>query len=288
MAKEQATKKFGRGLVIDDDAVTAGLPRTSSLFGGGALKAPPSAMELTNSLPPIRNQGESSACVGFAFQFAIDTRLSYLQKLQEPHSPLGLYSYGRMAALHDMGPKTKLVDEGSQPSLVVAAAMRWGLTTEASWPFKIEEINSVPPVDVLQNASAFVPSGLYRVGGQGVTRLRAVKHALANHYPVPFGTVVDSAFEDYTAKHPAKSKKQGIAYVSQASRTGPQDLHMLCIVGYEEADDAPDGVRFLIANSWGTDWGWRGFAWAGPDFITDDRARWFYTVTLESREAVGV
>jgi C1A family cysteine protease len=96
-----------------------------------------------------------------------------------------------------------------------------------------------------------------------------MRHALANKNPFVFGFMVYESFEsptvDETGKIPMPS-------TTEKALGG----HAMCAVGYNDTDK-----RFLIRNSWGTDWGMNGYGTIPYDYLTNrNLSDDFWTVIL--------
>ena len=90
------------------------------------------------------------------------------------------------------------------------------------------------------------------------------KEALSLHYPIITGIYVESSFD--------KVKAANSLYSSQS---GAQDGHAVTMIGY---DDNRDGGSFQFVNSYGSDWGNKGFFWMTYEdyFENADRAYILY------------
>jgi hypothetical protein len=101
---------------------------------------------------------------------------------------------------------------------------------------------------------------------EGASRALEVCNALAQGFPVVFGTVVDAAFQaglwDGAVKPAAGD---------------PVGSHMMTVLGYWRPRG---GLQWRILNSWGEGWGDKGLFWAEEDYLTDPRAGDFYLVQV--------
>lgn len=180
----------------------------------------------------------------------------------KPHSPLGIYGFARLVSA---SPSDSLDDDGCMPSDAVSGMQSWGVPLESVWPFDPAKVNAKPPLDVVEQASAFKVTGLLRIDGGGDVRIQAIKQAISLGYPIIFGTQVDEAFE----AHPGK----GVVQPCELSQS--LGGHMLTVLAY-------DGEVFRGANSWGTEWGDSGFFDMGHDFLLTNAGD-FYAINIEQR-----
>lgn len=230
--------------------------KARALFGARRGLANES-MELEGCVPGILSQGMASACVGYAIGTAIDARLRKLGRWDAPiTSKRGIYDVGRV--LDRVSPDDLLPDEGCQPRFAMRGIREWGVATEDRWPSPaLETITESPPLDVLMQASSAKLDAWWRIDSTARERVEDICQALAAGYPVVFGTDVDQAFMDYSGKRP----------VGPHNPKDTQGGHMLLFVGYTTTN----GARVLRGvNSWGIDWGDKGFFWASEAFVMDE------------------
>ena len=201
--------------------------------------------------PDPLDQGASSACVGFAFEMGINTRLrAQGVEDQQRLSPWAIYTAARQKA---NGPFIELTDTGCMPGL---AALAISDTT----------LSPLVPYDVWTDARARIPLDVYEKGvGHKVDFYRAesvedIRAALARNYPVVFGMDVDRSYEDYTGG------------VWTGMQTGSLGGHMQCLVGY-------DRNIFKVANSWGKTWGMEGLSWIDESYLAGPHCYDFYAIT---------
>jgi C1A family cysteine protease len=94
-----------------------------------------------------------------------------------------------------------------------------------------------------------------------------MRACLADGFPFVFGFTVYESFESDTV---AKSGVLNLPKAKESAIGG----HAVCAVGYDDA-----ARRFIVRNSWGTDWGKRGYftmpyAYLADRNLSDD----FWTV----------
>lgn len=104
-----------------------------------------------------------------------------------------------------------------------------------------------------------VVSGLYLLGTpNNVDEIRGILAGANGRRPMPV-VITTSCFEgceNETFKFPGMKKKADGNWVSVESRTG---VHGLLIVGYKDDSRVPGGGYFLIRNSYGEEWGNKGY-----------------------------
>jgi C1A family cysteine protease len=256
-----ATSRFGRG--YKEDAPDVRDFPADALFG--AAVRVPKEFSLEQYIGKIRNQEQTSSCVGHGIWAAIQIREKILGLTSGECSPLGLYALAR--TLGKLTKAEKLKDDGSYPRLAMKAIKEWGVPLESKWPFDPTLVNEELPWDVLQQASGTKVSAWYRVDGIGQGRVNSLMQAISKGYPVCFGTEVDAVYEDWNGK--------GVIGPRQGRSFGG---HFTTLVGYRTERDGR--VSFQFQQSWGAGWGAGGLGWLCEERITMLESRDFYVMVL--------
>lgn len=194
----------------------------------------------------VRDQYESSACVGFTIAGAAHARLKYLGYHPELFSPLVPYNGARQ--MEGIYKGKSLPDDGSHPFLAFSFVRKHGLAHESVLPWEwltyYDRVQEELDVDVFQKASQFRISNFSRIDEDGEDRVDVVMRALASGHVVPLGMQVGREFNKY---------RKGLGPVG--IEVGPGlGGHMTFLVDYEE-----NGEVFIGCNSWGRDYGDEGF-----------------------------
>jgi hypothetical protein len=244
--------RFGKGYHPDTHDKSKDIP-ARALFG--AIMRLPAEYSLEQFIAQIWDQGQTSACVGWAFAQAVMLRAAAAGTPIGLPSPVAWYTGARATerSLAGLTPEqSPLQDNGSSPSIAVSAAQLMGIPSNVAWPFDPATINDEPDLEQLEIASAFKLVGAYRIDSSGSQRIQDVKQAISSGYPVAIGTSVDQAFEDYN----------GTGLIQAPDPANILGGHMMHLVGYRS-----DG-SFRGVNQWGTSWGDSGLYWAAPGFVT--------------------
>ena len=226
-------------------------------------------------LAAAMDQSISSACVGFALAAAIMIRLRMQGTFVTDVSGFAIYAWARM--MSKLSKDDPILDTGCYPRVAMQSLRVHGAPPEAAWPFDVGMVNEELPWDVQQVSSAGRVVRWFRLDSGGPGRIREIMHALVQGYPVVFGTFVDAVFMAH-----------GIAYdlddapiVRRMNTSDPQGGgHMMCIVAYRTNRDGQ--VEFLILNSWGLRWGYRGMIWMHQDVLLDPASSDFHVMQVTS------
>lgn len=170
-------------------------------------------------------------------------------------SRLALYYMAREM----MDPPETDKDEGTYISLAAEALKRFGVCTEAEWPFNESKLYVPPTWMAMRTAYVHKISTWCKIYSQGQDRVEDVILSLAVGNPVVYGTIVDDRWMGYSGKQP-------LGPVSGTTRGS----HATLLVGW----DPGKGV-FLGENSWGPFWGQDGFYEVLPEVIASDDSKDF-------------
>lgn len=215
-------------------------PRDRAASFVGASELPLSAT-VADFACNILDQRGYSACVGFATSQAIYIAqgVAGISSRILPN-PAVVYAdarrlkYGRDHVLCDA------VDLGCQPRLAWQS-LRDGVVSVAQLPLDIARCDEEIPWDARRFAVDRTWLQFSRIDADGWARIDAMRRALAAGHPVCFSTACDDAFKRYGGE-------------TAWRRTGPPiGRHYMTATGYMQ-----DGI--VAVNSWGADWGLRGFA----------------------------
>ena len=199
----------------------------------GAAASTSDAIDWSQFVDHVRDQGQTESCVGQAFARAVHLRAAIAGSPIAFPSALAIYAFARDIPLQD---------QGCYPRMAAAGLTQMGVVSESRWPFDANQVNDEPPLDVAQHGAdtSVAIDGYYRIDSSGAQRSADVRQALAAGYPVPFAQEIGDDFENYAG---------GVLDVHGGPILGG---HMTCLVGF-----TPD---YLIAiNSWGPTWGESGF-----------------------------
>jgi hypothetical protein len=263
--------RFGKGWKKDNYDSCKPHGPTRALLGARRYALAPEAQLLEPLMQGVWNQQYTSSCVGHADAMAVFLRCAAMGAPIAKPSPTAIYDGALAVAREREGnPEEVLVDEGCQPSDAVEAMARFGIPNDSDWPpggFDpariVEESDEL--IAELEKAHKFLLTGWYNVDSEGSTRIDDIKQALSEKYPVVFGRVVTSAFENYMGGDPVTNDSSPAA-----------GGHMMCIIGYRA-----DGC-FRVVNSWGSGWGDNGLYWCTPDFLLDESAHDFSAISVSA------
>lgn len=221
-----------------EDAVEAGVVADAE---------PRPAADLRRADWPIRNQGATGACVGFAAAGVLHwhyRRAGLLGGGEQP-SPRFIWMANKETDLLTSYPTTFIESAGTQTRFALRVARRYGCVLESTLPMSGK-------LSTLSVAAFYAQAARYRIGSyHNLGRdLRRWRQWISNQGPLLVRVAVDRTWDRATA-----TAGDLDAHLADTVRGG----HAACLVGYTAS-------RFIVRNSWGTTWGDGGFAYAADDY----------------------
>jgi C1A family cysteine protease len=218
----------------------------------------PTKVDLRSKFPAVYDQGQLGSCtanaIGAAFEFE-----QLNQGGLKDFMPSRLFIYYNERAIEG----TTDTDSGAQIRDGIKAVAKLGVCTETAWPYDITKFTEKPSTDAYGEALKHQVLVYRRVMGN----LHQMQGCLASGYPFVFGFSVYESFES-----------------PEVARTGVVPLpprgeqliggHAVVAVGYDDSSQ-----RFIVRNSWGPDWGDKGYCTMPYGYLTDPQlARDFWAV----------
>jgi C1A family cysteine protease len=198
----------------------------------------PAKVDLRDQCPDVYDQGQLGSCTANAIGAALE--FDQMKQKEEAFVPSRLFIYYNERAIEG----TVDSDSGAQIRDGVKSVNKQGAAPEEpDWPYDIDKFREKPPKQAYDDAKEHQAIRYQRL----TQTLGQLKGCLASGFPFLFGFVVYESFES-----------QEVAQTGEAPlpRAGEKQLggHAVLAVGYEE-----DQQRFIVRNSWGPDWGMKGF-----------------------------
>jgi C1A family cysteine protease len=144
----------------------------------------------------------------------------------------------------------------------IKSLAKQGVCSEKQWPYRIADFKKKPKPPCYAAAKKHRITSYHRI--DGVDEMRT---CLADGFPFVFGFTVYESFESNAV---AQSGTLNMPKPREAVKGG----HAVMAVGYNGAQK-----RFMIRNSWGTDWGKKGYFTMPYDYLADrDLSDDFWTI----------
>jgi hypothetical protein len=208
----------------------------------------PTKVDLRSNFGTILDQGPLGSCVANTVAYQLRYLLSISNQRNMDMSRLYLYYYGRLNAGYSTQQDTGLsIRQGIQgiPS--------YGVAAETLWPYLISRYTVAPPSTVT-NIGILNKKLTYLAVNQTMDEF---KKCLKDGFAISFGILLKESFMS------AQVAQTGIVPIplTNEPRVGG---HAMTLVGYDDSKSA-----FLVANSWGSNWGQAGYCYIPYQIILD-------------------
>jgi C1A family cysteine protease len=207
----------------------------------------PASVDLRPSCPPVYDQGQLGSCTANAIAGAIQFDRMKEQKLNFVPSRLFIYYNERVIE------GTVNTDSGAMIRDGIKSVADLGDAPETDWPYDITKFTEKPSQNAYTDAKKYKVVQYQRV----VRNLTQMKGCLASGYPFVFGFSVYESFES-----------PDVAKTGQVNMPGSNEQevggHAVVAVGYDDSQQ-----RFIVRNSWGTDWGMAGYFTMPYTYLTE-------------------
>jgi C1A family cysteine protease len=224
-----------------------------------APQALPVSVDLTPSCPPVYNQLTLGSCTANALAAAVE--FDMIKQGLQTVTPSRLFIYYNERVIE----RTTSQDAGAELRDGIKTLNSLGVCPETLWPYDIQQFDVRPDDAAYKAATAFTAIAYKAVDN---TNIINIKSALAQNFPVVCGiTVYDSFESDY------------VSLTGIVNLPSPHECtiggHAVMCVGYDDHSQ-----RFIMRNSWGLDWGMKGYFTLPYAYLTNsDLADDFWTIT---------
>jgi len=224
------------------------------------VKALPPKVDLRAQCPIVYDQGQLGSCTANAIGAAL--QFNQMKQGEKSFIPSRLFIYYNERVMENSVSE----DAGAMIRDGIKSVAQLGAPAEVpDWPYDIKRFRDKP------SATAYTQEKKYQaVLYQRVTQtLDQLKGCLASGFPFVFGISVYESFESAAV---AKTGTVPMPKPTEKNLGG----HAILAVGYDDKSK-----RFIIRNSWGTDWGVNGyFTLPYAYLLNSDLSDDFWTIKL--------
>lgn len=220
---------------------------------------------------PIEDQGNLGSCTAQAVIGLVE----YLQKRTKNE-----YLDGSRRFLYKVTRKLYGLqgDTGAYIRGTIKALKLFGVCPESYWPYETDRFDDEPPAFCYVFAQNYQAIHYFRIDTSGPEKLLLdLKNALAKGLPSCFGFTVYSSIQQREVQETGN-----IPFPQSGDKV--IGGHAVMAVGYDEKNKT-----LLIRNSWGQDWGDKGYGTLPYAYIQRGLARDFWIITsLEYVSLLGL
>jgi C1A family cysteine protease len=221
------------------------------------------SVDLRHLCPPVYDQGQTNSCTANAIAAAYQID-EIKEKESSPFTPSRLFIYYNERVIE--GDPTKdegaFIQHGIQSINTVGVCPEVlvpGTTKDECWPFVENQVLTKPHPGCFTFAETHKSISYHRVA-QTIGQL---KQTLINGFPVVFGFQVYPEFES-----------DACAETGLLKMPGPGEkcvgCHAVLMVGYDDNKKVGQHTgAFTVRNSWGEDWGDKGYFYMAYEYVTD-------------------
>ena len=211
------------------------------------MKKLPAVVDLRAKCPPVYNQGQLGSCTANALSGAFE--FSRKKEKLKDFMPSRLFLYYNERVLN----KTVNSDSGAFIRDGIKTLNVNGICPETEWPYVPAKFADKPPKKCYDDALKSTIKSYQRLTN---TNLPQLQSCLSEGYPFVFGFTVYQSFES-----------PEVASSGMLAMPNPKEKvvggHAVMAVGYDDSKQC-----FLIRNSWGADWGLKGYFYMPYGYIT--------------------
>ncbi|PJZ84514.1 C1 family peptidase [Leptospira harrisiae] len=217
----------------------------------------PKAIDLSSQMPPVGNQGRQNSCVAWATGYAIKSYLLKNKGQAPEYDPP--FAGGKGKFVFSPAFIYNQQNGGEDKGLYYYKTMEFlksnGAAPWSSMPYSDKDYLTQPSQSSKKEALKYKIKSFSRLNYKNPDE---IKRVLAGKNVVMVGMIIDDAFY----------KLKGSTIYDE---NGGQSYggHAMTIVGYDDQKKSKSGKKgaFKLQNSWGTNWGDKGFGWVSYSML---------------------
>ncbi len=245
---------------------------------GDVKKKLPAKISLVDGCSPIEHQGLLKSCSAHAAVGLVEYLMRKADGKHTDASRLFVYKTSRnLLQWTD--------DNGAYLRTTIASLVLFGVPPEKYWPYDEAKVNEEPTAFCYSFAQNYKTLVYYRLDATGVSQkalLTKIKLHLAAGLPSVFG------FTTFSSMASDQNKEGNIPFPDPHEES--DEGHAVMAVGYDDNRVIVNPFNkkikttgaLLIRNSYGTEWGDKGYGWLPYEYVLKELAMDWWCILKES------
>lgn len=227
------------------------------------------SIDLRGNFSKIKHQGNQGSCLAFTLTSVFEYMMRFCKQEDCDLSEAFLYYNAR--SLDEYGSVDE--DQGSRFVPALESLRTFGIALEKHCPYNDQVFNSKPSEEAYQDAATRKLLKALNVE----RNVNAIKSALSDGYPVAGSFNLFKSFFEAGAYIPMPSEQEMKEFEQQGEEEqNRHSRHAMVIVGYSDKLQ-----RFLVRNSWGEEWGDKGYCYIPYSYIANENLFNFACIITE-------
>lgn len=233
----------------------------------------PESIDLRSGFRPVQNQGSQGSCLAHAltaiYEYAIKLNTGKELDLSEA------FLYYNAREMDNTGDVSTTTDIGSRVRPAIESLGKYGLAQEEFCRYNEDDYTTKPSEEAYEDASKrrLLKALNVDMSTQGI------KAALAEGYPVAVSLALCESF--LKASNDGYVPMPTAEEIERRFTTSPEEQerhssHAMVVVGYSDKLG-----RFIVRNSWDTDWGDAGYCYVPFEYIDHEKLCQSATIITE-------
>jgi len=230
----------------------------------------PESIDLSLGLPPVGNQGEQASCVAWAIAYYYR---SYQEGIERDRVPFAESEKFSPAFIYNQRWTNDCqLDWGMTALNGLRIAVQQGVASLKTMPYSADDTCSQPSDNARAEADLHRAESYANLFiGRGTANLIELKRHLATGDP--FLLAFPASADLYLVT------RDNVVIDLPDEDPGYSDGHMTLVIGYDD-----DTETFKFVNSWGTNWGDRGFGYLTYRFVREMAWEGWTLIDMDSKQ----